>query len=223
VTISGVIVVLGGIGLMLVHNYAGSDGGPEGWFAAVGFGAPFVGAGLLAVIGARGDNPALCIAVGIALWPMSVVSIVLVPLLAPATIMIAAGAVSRPRAHSLWLAEPLGAALVVVFGYLVLHKDPVSWTTPGHIRFSSNIVTTFEASLSLATTSLVLVVAVAWTKLFYRPHGSRRSAGGYAEAANREAGDVIGGPLRKETVRRVRRPALSYPGDIHSPDRRFLP
>ncbi len=163
-TVSGVIAIVGGIGLMAVHNLAGSEGDPEGWFAAIGFGAPFVGAGCLAVLGANGDNPALCIAAGLALWPMSLVSVVLFPLLAPATIMVWAGVKNAPSARSLWLAEALGAALVVVFGFLVLHQDPVTWTTPTGSGGSSNIVTDFEATLSLATVGAVIGVAAAWTR-----------------------------------------------------------
>ena len=163
-TVSGAIVVASGIGLMVLRYFAGSADAPEGWFAAIGFWAPFVGAGLLAVVGANGHNPALCLGAGIALWPLYVVSVVLVPLLVPATIMIWVGVTNAPRARDLWLAELLGAALVVVFGFLLFHQDPATWTTATGFRSSSNIVTTIEALVSVVTVVLVVGLALLWTR-----------------------------------------------------------
>ena len=128
--VTGAITIAAGIAVMVVHNSAGTDGDTEGWFAAAGFGAPFVGAGSLAVIGGALDRPALCVAAGIALHPMSVVSIILWPLLIPAALMVWAGLTNAPRARSLAAALLHAIALIAVFGFLVLHQDPVTWTTP---------------------------------------------------------------------------------------------
>jgi hypothetical protein len=90
VVISGWATVGTGFALMAVHYLAGSDGDPEGWYSAAGFAAPFVGAGYLALVGDRFATPLLCVAGGVALALMSVVSIIVVPLIVPAGFMIAA-------------------------------------------------------------------------------------------------------------------------------------
>ena len=73
---------------MFVHYYGGLPGEPEGWSAALGFAAPFIGAGFLALVGTRLGRPALVFSAGVALIPMSALSIVLIPLLIPAVVFV---------------------------------------------------------------------------------------------------------------------------------------
>ncbi len=87
-TVASVAVILGGIALVIGHYYGGSPGDPEGWFEAFGFAAPFLGAGFLALVGTLCGRPALVLAAGVALIPTSLLSIVLIPLLLPATLLI---------------------------------------------------------------------------------------------------------------------------------------
>ncbi len=148
---------------MALHYFGGSDGDPEGWFAATGFGAPILAAGALGVLGARKHQPALCAAAGVALWPMCLVSIPGFPLIIPAAVMVWAALSNAPRAHALAFAGLLAFGLVAAFSFVLLHQDPATWTTPHGSGSSSNIVTTFEAALSLATVGAVLGVALAWT------------------------------------------------------------
>ena len=88
VVISGWVTIAAGLALMAVHNLAGADGDTEGWYSAAGFAAPFVGAGCLALVGAHFANPWLCVAGGVALAVMCVVSIIMIPLVVPAGFMI---------------------------------------------------------------------------------------------------------------------------------------
>lgn len=163
VVIAGWITVAAGFALMAIHYFAGADGDPEGWFAAVGFGAPFIGAGSLALVGERMAKPMLCAAAGVALAIMSVASFVMFPLLIAAGFMLSA---IRSGASDGGYAMPMvfAAVLIVVFGVLVFHQDPVTWSSPGgDSGSSSNIVTTTEASLSLVSVAAVVAGSIVWS------------------------------------------------------------
>lgn len=161
--IAAVAIVLGGVLLMAVHSFAGSDGGPEGVFSDVGFGAPFVGIGGLALIGLNFDKPVLCRFAGLFLIPMSVVSIVLVPLLIPAAILMFAPVESLGRKGLVVAPAMFAAVPLITFVILVFHQDPATWTTPdGFSAGSSNIVTSLEASISVIGVLLTLAGALMW-------------------------------------------------------------
>ena len=164
VAIAGWLTVLAGLGLMAVHYYGGSPDDPEGWFAAAGFGVPFVGAGALCLVGNRTDRPILCVAAGIALMIMSVVSIVMFPLLVAAVIMMTAA--RNTSANEAKRVVPLlcTAGLVSAFGFLVFHQDPATWSTPEGGGGSSNIVTGLEASVSLAVVMVVVLGSIIWSR-----------------------------------------------------------
>ncbi len=153
-------VIVGGSGLVFVHYYAGSPGDPEGWFAALGFAAPFIGVGALALAGTLRRRPALAFAAGVALVPMSVLSIVLIPLLIPAALLIVRAAVEGFRAQDLLVPGLLASGLVVVLAILVFHQDPVSWSTPEGSGGASNIVTTTEATIAIVSTVAAAFIAV---------------------------------------------------------------
>ncbi len=87
-----------------------------------------------------------------ALVVCSVVSIVLFPLLVPAIALIVLGLRnSGGRPGELW-GVVLAVALVATFAVVVFHQDPVTWDGGS----SSNIVTTAEATLSIAVAICVL-------------------------------------------------------------------
>ena len=163
VVISGLVTIAAGLGLMAVHNFGGSDGDPEGWFSAIGFGAPVVGAGALALVGAYFKEPALCGAGGVALGIISVVSIIMIPLLVPAGFMIASMRTTSDRLPALAVPTILAVALIAAFGYLVFHQDPASWTTADGSGFSSNIVTGTEAAISVIVSAAVVLGSITWT------------------------------------------------------------
>jgi len=154
--IAGIVVVLGGVGLMFVHFYGGTPDDPEGWFASVGFGAPIVAGGLLAVVGAGLDAPWQWWAAGIAIAPCALVSIVMIPLVIPAVVLLAAGFTEPSPVSRNVVGGVLAGALVASFAVIVFHQDPVTWSGGS----SSNIVTTTEATLSVGVG--VCVLAVAW-------------------------------------------------------------
>jgi hypothetical protein len=164
VAIAGWLTVIAGVGLMAVHYYAGSPDDPEGWFAAVGFGAPFVGAGALCLVGNRTARPMLCVAAGIALVIMSAVSIVMLPLLIAAAIMIAAARDISTNEGKRLVPFLLAALLVAAFGFLVFHQDPATWSTPDGGGGSSNIVTGLEASMSVVAVTVVVLGSIVWSR-----------------------------------------------------------
>ncbi len=161
---AGWVTVVAGIGLMVVHFYGGSAGSPEGWFAAAGFAAPIVGAGALCLVGDRMARPLLCVAAGIGLAIMSVVSIVMFPLLIAATIMFAEARNVTGKQETPVVPFVLAAALVSVFGFLIFHQDPATWSTPDGGGGSSNIVTNVEASVSLGVVAIVVLGSVFWAQ-----------------------------------------------------------
>ncbi len=83
------LIVAGGLAIMVFHYYAGEPGGPDGWLPSVGFGAPFVGASALALIGVHRSWPELVFVAVLALGPMSIVSVVLFPFLILGAAMLA--------------------------------------------------------------------------------------------------------------------------------------
>jgi hypothetical protein len=168
VVISGWATVGTGFALMAVHYLAGSDGDPEGWYSAAGFAAPFVGAGCLALVGDRFATPLLCVAGGVALAVMSVVSIIVVPLIVPAGFMIAAIRNASIRGGDLVVPAVLAAGLVTTFAMLVFHEDPVTWSSSDGGGSSSNIVTSTEASISVIVVTIVVLSAITWSNQRHR-------------------------------------------------------
>ena len=161
-------VLIGGLALVFIHFLGGTEGDPEGWFAAVGIAAPFLGAGALAAVGSFVDAPWLWWAAGFALVPCSIVSVVLFPMLAPAIALIVLGLRDRDGDPREWWGVVLVAALIGSFGFVVFHQDPVTWAGGG----SSNIVTTTEATISVVV--VVCVVVVGWAIAAAPPRRTRR-------------------------------------------------
>lgn len=162
VAIASCVTVAAGFGLMAIHYFGGDPNDPEGWFSAVGFGAPFVGAGGISLTGIRADKRGLCLAGAVALAVMSIVSIVMFPLIAAAAVM-AVGSQRSLNSESLAIPATLGLALVGVFAMLVFHQDPVAWSSPKGSGSSSNVVTSAEAATSLAVVIVAMASSVAWS------------------------------------------------------------
>jgi hypothetical protein len=158
--VASVAAILGGVALVFGHYYGGSPGDPEGWFEALGFAAPFLGAGFLALVGTISGRPALVFASGAALIPMSLLSIVLIPLLIPATLLIIHAAGDGFDPHDLVVPSLLAFALVAVLVVLVFHQDPATWSTPYGGGGSSNVVTPTEAASAIASAVVAGLIAV---------------------------------------------------------------
>lgn len=157
---AGATVIVAGIGLLFIHYLGGrphGDGNPEGWLSSIGFAAPFVAAGTLAVFGSLLSARWQWWSAGLAVVACSIVSIIMFPLLVPGIALIALG-VRPSSAPALNLCGTLLAtALAAAFFTLVLHQDPASWDGGG----SSNVVTTFEATLSVTVSVVVLAAGAA--------------------------------------------------------------
>ncbi len=152
-------VIVGGVGLVFVHYYAGSPHDPEGWLSAIGFGAPFVGAGVVASVGVARGHAGLMLAAGIAVVPMSLLSIVLIPLVISAGVLVMRAVSLGVEVRSLSVPATLGAALLAALMYLVFHQDPAQWSTPRGSGGSSNIVTSTEALIAIGTATLASLAA----------------------------------------------------------------
>ena len=114
------------------------------------------------------------VAGGAAAVPTCLVSIVGVPALLPAAVVIAVGGSSLKgvSVRDVLASVAILALLVGGFGYEVLHQDPAEWTTPDGGGGSSNVVTMTESVVVYVTVGLALAVALAYSRTI----GRRRDA-----------------------------------------------
>jgi len=139
--------------------YGGSPGDPEGWFSAIGFGAPFMGAGGMALVGTLRRRAGLVLMAVGAVIPMAMMSIVLIPLIIPSIVLVVQAGSAEVSRSDLALGALLAVVLVGTMAVLVLHQDPAQWPTPDGRGSSSNIVTTAEAGLAIAAAATVNLIA----------------------------------------------------------------
>ena len=155
-SIASAITIAAGGGLIAIHHLGGTPGDTEGWFASTGFGAPFIGAGLLGLLAVLKSCPLYCAAAGLALPPMCIISVIGFPLLIPAGMLIVVALANEVPVREMALAAIPALALAATTWFLVLHQDPVTWTTATSSGGSSNIITSFEATLSITVVTIVL-------------------------------------------------------------------
>jgi len=98
-------------------------------------------------------------AAGAALIPMSVLSIVLMPLIIPAVLLIVRSTRERFEPQDLAMPAVLASGLVVALAIVVFHQDPATWSTPDGGGGSSNIVTSLEATIAISTSAVVVLIA----------------------------------------------------------------
>ena len=148
---------------MVLHYFAGTEGDPEGVWSAIGFGAPFIGIGGLALTGLQFDKPVLCRVSGLCLIPMSLISIVLIPLIVAAVALISLAQETTASEGSYVPPAIFATVPLIAFAILVFHRSPVTWTTPdGDSGGSTDIVTSLEASISVFGVLLALMAALLW-------------------------------------------------------------
>lgn len=171
VRITGVFVVAAGVAFGVVRFFSGAPAGqnPEAAAAAIAFASVIAAPGILAVL-ALHDRPALLLPAALLLVPLSFLSFALVtlPLLIPAYLLFRTcaqatleGSGWRVAAATSVVLVFLAAALVALFA----HEDPREFPTETAFYATSDIVTYFEAVLSLALT--VAGVGAGW--LLARP------------------------------------------------------
>ena len=168
--VAGLVFVVAGLGLALVHYLAGADGLPNAELGALAFGAPYSALGWLAFLGSRSGRPALTLFAGMPLVLMSMISFVTILLVLPAGLLAVRGltGVLRGRQQHLgwpemWLPLVVTAGPVLAFGYLLFHQDPATWRPDEHtISSASDIITVAESALSLGVVALVVVVSDVW-------------------------------------------------------------
>ena len=168
VTAVGVLVVAAGAGLGTLR-FVGEAPALRGLEAAAGalaLGTVLAVPGVLALLGV-GDRPALLLAAGILLVPLSFVSFagVTLPLLIPAVMLLVAYG-RRSTGHGAYPGQAAVCVLVVVvlvvaaFLVLVVHDDPRHYSTPTGGGSTSDVVTLAEASASLALSASA--IAAGW-------------------------------------------------------------
>lgn len=159
--VSAALVIAAGIALIPIREIAGDPNNPDGLISSIAFAAPFIAAGLIALLGEHRGKPIYSVAAGVALLPISLVSFILIPLLIPAMLLIAVG-ITRAKQSSnrdIGVSIIITVGLVVAVAALLAHQDPASWSTPNASGSSSDIVTTTEATLGLAIVAAVLAIA----------------------------------------------------------------
>lgn len=168
---AALIFVLGGLGLVAIRWLGSEEGLPNAELAALAVGLPYSALGVLALLGALRDRPALMATSGATLGLMCMVSAATILLLPVAILVFARGVIGlgtgRQRYlgwEELCLSTVLPAAVLLAFGYLLLHEDPASWR-PDEYTFhsTSDIVTVVESVLSLGAVTLALGASLVWT------------------------------------------------------------
>ena len=179
--VAALVLVLAGLGLVAIRWLVSDEGLPNAELAALAVGLPYSALGVLAFLGGRRGRPALMATSGATLGLMCMVSAATILLLPVAIFLFARGVIGlgagRQRYlgwEELCLSTVLPAAVLLAFGYLLLHKDPASWR-PDENTFHSttDIVTVAESVLSLGAVTLALGVSVVWTA---RGQTSKRSS-----------------------------------------------
>ncbi len=148
--------------LGVIHLKGGSPGDPEGLLAATAFASPIAIAGVLSLLGVWRGLPAITAASGLGVIPMCLVSFVMLPLLVPASLLVAYG-LSPGTVRAKYEAQAgfvVGIGLVGAFFLLLVHLDPVTWSSQGGSGSSSDIITDLEAVASLSVVAVVFVAAM---------------------------------------------------------------
>ncbi len=127
------LILVAGVAVSVFHYYAGEPGGPDGWMPSAGFGAPFVGAGVLTLVGVHRSWPELVFVAVLALGPMSIVSIALFPFLILGAAALTLLFSDQKSLDPLALVAPaiLALALVGVFFLGIYVEDLLPWISIG--------------------------------------------------------------------------------------------
>jgi len=160
--VSASLVVFAGVALIVVREVAGDPNEPVGIISSVALSSPFIAAGLISLIGESRSKHAYSVVAGVALLPMSLISLILVPLFLPALALIVLNA-SRLTALTIYEAVSgvlIAAGLMAALALLFVHQDPTTWTTPNGSGGASDIITTFEAQRTLGLVALILAATV---------------------------------------------------------------
>ena len=167
---AAVLLVAAGAVFMVVHAVAGDASGPEGWPQHVSMGLPLLATGVIAWIGSVARCPWLMVVAGATALPICLVSVVGLPALLPAGVVLAVGVSGLTTVSAReWLAAVgIAGPLVLAFGYEVLHQDPAEWSTPDGGAGSSNVVTMTESFVVYVAVAIALVVALAYVRAHRR-------------------------------------------------------
>ena len=132
--VAALVLVLAGLGLVAIRWLVSDEGLPNAELAALAVGLPYSALGVLAFLGGRRGRPALMATSGATLGLICMVSSATILLLPVAIFLFARGVIGlgagRQRYlgwEELCLSTVLPAAVLLAFGYLLLHKDPASW------------------------------------------------------------------------------------------------
>ena len=165
VVVAGVLVLALGAAIAVIRFVGGSpaERGLEGALGACALGAVIAAPGALALL-ARIDRPGLLIPAGVLLLPLSGVSIVTLPLLIPAVMLLVAyGRRRPPEAVQPPLLVALSSAVVIMLVVaalvsLFIHEDPRTWSAPTSSGATSDVITIGEALVSLLLTGTALLL-----------------------------------------------------------------
>lgn len=148
--------------MVLVSRAPADDPEPRHLSETLGLPIPYLGVAAVITAGAILDRPWTWAAAGLGLLPMAFISFagLGLPLLIPATYLIVRGirAVDRWPLVSVVLFPLIGFVLAGSFVALFVTQDPVSWANQHGSGTSSDHIAGHEAALSLALTTVALVL-----------------------------------------------------------------
>jgi hypothetical protein len=138
VAVGAALLIAAGCVVAVVAVAGGVEGEPDRLRLGVSLGTPYVVGGMVTLIGLARGVPRHAVAVGAALVPLSMVSVVTLPLLAVAlTLLVVGVAATRPG----WSIE-IPAGLVIAVGLiasmvvLLAFREPVTWRTADGIALA---------------------------------------------------------------------------------------
>ncbi len=153
-------VLVGAVGLAAVRYYVSSPA--EGLFAAVSFGAAVAAAAIVAILANRGAQPLLLGGTGLALIVVSGLTVVGFPLGLAGYFWCFLAVRGRQAGRSDGFVPVFAVLALLVASYvsLLVHQDPRSWTTATGGGQDDDIITRFEATVSMGLA--LAAIAVAW-------------------------------------------------------------
>lgn len=177
-TVGGLIVVAGAaLGVLRYVGGTPSEHRLEGVAGAAALAAVVATPGVLALL-ALADRPALLLAAGTVLVPLSFLSFagVTLPLLIPAAMLfVAYGRRSsmQPirRGQTALTTAAVLALLVAAVAALFVHQDPRQYSTPTESGSTSDVITVAESLISLALVTTALAVSWVLTGPRWTNHG----------------------------------------------------
>ena len=136
--VGAALLIAAGCVVLVLAAAGGAEGEPDRVRQGVSLGAPYVVGGMVTLIGLARNVPRYAIAVGAGLVPLSVVSVVTLPLLAIALPLLVVGVTTTRPGWSIEIPASLliATGLIASMVALLAFEEPVTWRTADGIALA---------------------------------------------------------------------------------------